>query len=103
MRALKITVVVLSLALLGGFGLLVFGLSQNWHRLGEAPRADIATPRSWGEVNLRQAAGTRVLGVTASGNLVLLQVEDASGAGQRLLVLDPARGAVIGTFVVGGP
>lgn len=105
MRALKTIVFVLGLLVVGAFGLLVYGLSQNWHRLtapAPATTAPAATSRgavaAWGHVDLGQPADTRVQSVTTAGNLVVVRV--TSGGDERLIVLDPATGSVVGTFGV---
>lgn len=110
MRALKTIVFVLGLLVVGAFGLLVYGLSQNWHRLSTPPAAAPAPATApaagktgaavaaWGHVGLGQPADTRIQSVTTAGNLVVVQV--TSGGGERLLVLDPATGTLVGTFGV---
>lgn len=101
MQALKTIVITLGVVLVAGFGLLIYGLTQNWHRL-----TDVAKPaslRSWGEV--APAAGpATVRAMTAVDNLLVVQVEEGAGdtARTKLLVLDPATGATVGTFVVPG-
>jgi hypothetical protein len=105
MRALKTIVFTLGALVLVAFGLLVYGLSQNWHRLSTPPSssqpaaATAKTPAAtWGHVGLGQPADSRIQSVTAAGNLIVLQV--VSGSDERLVVLDPASGAVVGTFGV---
>jgi hypothetical protein len=105
MRGLKTIVAVLTVLLVGALGVFVYGLSQNWHRAtsaappAAAPAAAAAFQgKSWGRVTLGQPADSRVQAVTAVGNLVVVQV--TSGGDERLLVLDPATGAVVGTFAL---
>jgi len=102
MRALKTIVVTLGALVIVAFGLLVYGLSQNWHRLNTStPVAAAKAPAaaaSWGHVTLGQPADSRIQSVTAAGNLIVVQV--VSGGDERLVVLDPATGAVVGTFGV---
>lgn len=106
MRAVKTIVIVMSVVLVAGFGLLIFGLTQNWHRATEAVPATPAVTgassnvRGWGQVGLGQPPGSKVQGVTAAGNLVVLHLIVPPAGDERLVVVDPARGAVIGTFVV---
>ena len=110
MRALKTIVFVLGLLVVGAFGLLVYGLSQNWHRL-TAPSAATTAPAAmtpagktgaavaaWGQVGLGQPPDTRIQSVTTAGNLVVVQV--TSGGDERLIVLDPTTGTLVGTFGV---
>ena len=115
MRALKTIVFVLGLLVVGAFGLLVYGLSQNWHRLSTPPAAAPAPATApaaattaagragaavaaWGHVGLGLPADTRIQSVTTAGNLVVVRV--TSGGDERLIVLDPATGSVVGTFGV---
>jgi hypothetical protein len=102
MRALKTIVFTLGALVVVAFGLLVYGLSQNWHRLSAPSQPAAATAKtpaaSWGHVGLGQPADSRIQSVTPAGNLIVLQV--VSGSDERLVVLDPASGAVVGTFGV---
>ncbi len=105
MRALKTIVFTLGGLVIVAFGLLVYGLSQNWHRLSSPPSAGspsvaavIAPAATWGHVGLGQPADSRIQSVTAAGSLIVLQV--VSGGDERLVVLDPASGTVVGTFGV---
>ncbi|HTY66508.1 MAG TPA: hypothetical protein VMH36_07650 [Alphaproteobacteria bacterium] len=101
MRALKTIVITLGALVILAFGLLVYGLSQNWHRLSTPSQPAVAakTPAAtWGHVGLGQPADSRIQSVTPAGNLIVVQV--VSGGDERLVVLDPASGAVVGTFGV---
>jgi len=109
MRALKTIVIVMGVVLVAGFGLLIFGLTQNWHRASESAPLGPATPvvaagslRAWGSVGLGQPPGSKVMGMTAAGNLVVLHLALPDG-NERIVVVDPARGAVTGTFGVTQP
>jgi hypothetical protein len=104
MRAVKTIVIVMSVVLVAGFGLLIFGLTQNWHRATEpaAPVVTAGSLRAWGSVGLGQPPGSKVVGMTASGNLVVLHLTLPDG-NDRIVVVDPARGAVTGTFGVTQP
>jgi hypothetical protein len=106
MRALKVIVVVLGIAVLAAFATLVAVIVTRAGRGGddEAAGAGARPPvhASWGRTMLDQPAGTRIQSVTASGNLIVLQLYTLSpGQDERLVVLDPATGAVGGIFVVG--
>lgn len=103
MRALKTIVVVLGVLILVAFGLLVYGLSQNWQRVvapAAAPVASRKPPASWGRASLSLPPDSHIQSVTPAGNLVVVQV--AAGSDERLVVLDPATGAVVGTFALTG-
>lgn len=105
MRALKVIVVVLGIAVLAAFATLVALIVNRAGRGGDEAAGAGARPpihASWGRVMLDQPAGTRIQSVTASGNLIVLQLYTLSpGQDERLVVLDPATGAVNGIFVPG--
>lgn len=112
MRALKTIVVVLGALIIAAFGLLVYGLSQNWQRAARpmattapgpaaAPGAVAGAPaavKTWGRASLGLPADSHIQSVTPAGNLVVVHV--VAGRDERLVVLDPATGAVVGTFGV---
>jgi hypothetical protein len=104
MRAVKTIVIVMSVVLVAGFGLLIFGLTQNWHRASESavPVVPVGSLRAWGSVGLGQPSGSKVMGMTAAGNLVVLHLTLPDG-NERIVVVDPTRGAVTGTFGVTQP
>lgn len=99
MRAIKTIVVVLGALIIVAFGLLVYGLSQNWQRASRPATTATAAPaavKTWGRANLGLPADSHIQSVTPAGNLVVVHV--VSGSEERLLVLDPATGTVVGTF-----
>lgn len=99
MRVLKTIVIGLGAVLVLGFGLLIYGLTQNWHRVvGPAPRLTVGSAAGWGAVALQQPPAARLRAVTAAGDLVVLHVGEDDAARDRLIVLNPASGAVVGTF-----
>ena len=108
MRAIKTIVVVLGALIIAAFGLLVYGLSQNWQR-ATRPAATAAPPsaprvaapaKTWGRASLGLPADSHIQSVTPAGNLVVVHV--VAGSDERLVVLDPATGTVVGTFTVAG-
>jgi hypothetical protein len=102
MRALKTIVIGLGVALVVGFGLLIYGLTQNWHRLAGTARLGAGQGAGWGDVMLGQPAASRLRAMAAVGNHLVLHVVDTEGARERLLVVDPASGALVGTFWMTG-
>jgi hypothetical protein len=106
MRGLKILVAVLGVAVLAAFITLVIVILQRGGRVPEGTTA-VGSARppvhaSWGRVLLDQPAGTRIQSVTPSGSLIVLQLYTATpGQDERLVVLDPATGAVTGSFAFG--
>jgi hypothetical protein len=105
MRALKTIVITLGVVLLGGIGLLIYGLSQSWHRVTDAqPRLGPTAPISsgWGRTALGDATASRVTALTAAGELVAIHLRGERG--DRVVIVDPRTGSVVGTFSVGdGP
>ncbi len=106
MRALKILVVGLGIAVVIAFLTLVTLIINRGGRPGEAvAREETARPpvrASWGRVVVDHPPGSRVISVTASGGLVVLHVQaPAPGVEERLVVLDPVTGAVQGIFQMG--
>ncbi len=106
MRALKIAVIVLGILIVIAFATLIYGIVQGWTRLDAnargpaAIRAPIAgASPAWGRSGLGLPVGTRIESVTAAGNLIVLHLRDASGGEERLVVVDPATGGVVGTFL----
>jgi len=104
MRALKTIVFSLGLVLLGGLGLLIYGLSQNWHRATETPAATraVAPPiagAGWGRVALGDGAAGRVESVSPAGDLIAVHLRGERG--DRVVVVDPRSGAIVGSFTAG--
>jgi hypothetical protein len=102
MHTLKTIVIALGVVLVAGFGLLIYGLTQNWHRTTEATSSPaVRVPMAgstWGTIPLGSAT-ERIAGVTASGDLIVVQL--AGEQGSRLVVVDPRNGRVVGSFVAG--
>lgn len=104
MRGLKILVAVLGVAVIAAFLTLVTIIMTRSGR--ETPVATSGarppTHGSWGRVLIDQPAGTRIQSVVPSGNLIVLQLYTGQpGQDERLVVLDPATGAVTGSFAFG--
>lgn len=105
MRGLKAVVIGLGVCVIAAFVVVVVMISQRiGGRPGESVAADNARPpthASWGRVMLDQPAGTRIHSVTPSASLILLQLYTGMpGQDERLVVLDPATGAVVGSFIL---
>ncbi|HEX9463794.1 MAG TPA: hypothetical protein VGB82_14440 [Alphaproteobacteria bacterium] len=108
MRTLKTIVVALGVLLVVGFGVLVFGMTQSWHRVAvpaptaagpAAPAAAPAALPNWGRVVVGMAPDAHIQSVTPAGRVIVVQI--VSGNDERLLVLDPTNGAVVGIFALG--
>lgn len=107
MRMLKTIVVMLGGLLVGGFAILIFGLTQNWHRLAQpapaaapsaGPAKTAAPAEGWGHIALGQPPDSHVQSITPAGTFVVVQV--VAGSAERLLILDPATGKLVGTFSI---
>ncbi len=113
MRALKALVVVLTILLLLGFAGLIWGILRQAEKLAEPQEALEQTPLGtppalatdyapWQALALDQPAGTRVIGVTSAGDLVVLHVATGEArSDERLLVIDPGSGTLLGTVTMG--
>jgi hypothetical protein len=111
MRALKALVAVLTLLLLVGFGALVWGIMRQANKLAEPAEpsvpltgtAVVSDERApWQTLILDQPPGTRIASITSAGDLMILHLYTGSaGQDERLLVVDPGTGTLLGTIVVG--
>ena len=94
MRSLKIIVVVLGVALVGGTLTLIGALV--WRGSHRAPGADPAgTPYS---AILALPAGAEVESIQTAGDRLVLLIR--SPAGRQMVVLDPRSGRTIGTIAL---
>ncbi len=113
MRALKALVTVLTVLLVVGFGALIWGIVRQAGKLAEPP-AEGSTPLTgtalvsddrspWQSLLLNQPAGTRIAAVTSAGDLVVLHLfTGAAGQDERVIVIDPGTGTLLGTITVTG-
>lgn len=114
MRALKALVAVLTILLILGFAGLIWGILRQAEKLSEPSperleNAALGTPPAvtteyapWQTLALDQPADTRVLGVTSAGDLVILHVATGDDRrDERLLVIDPGNGTLLGTIAMG--
>lgn len=97
MKAIKALVIFMGVLLLAGLVLLGYGLTtQLGKTAGQGRQA--ATGSVFGAVEVPLPAGARVEQVFEAGGRVVLRIV---GAGpERFVVLDPAEGAVAGSFVL---
>ena len=91
MRALKVLVVVMGVLIVAGTVTLVALVVQ---RAGRAGGAVVS-----GDVALRQPPGSRIAGVASAEGRVAIWVERPDGG--RILLVDPARGRVVGEIRIG--
>jgi hypothetical protein len=98
MRAIKGLVVFLGVLLVAGLGLLGYGLyAKKPPNKGMSP-APAGVTAEFGAVSVPVPAGSRIEQMTSAGERVVLRL---SGPGpEHLLVVDPAQGRVVGSFVL---
>ncbi len=92
MRSIQALVIVMGILIVGGMTLVGYQIVTT---VGESP----AAPAPFGEVELALPPGARVLDMAAIDDRLVLRVEGGDGR-QRLLVLDPSTGALVGTIVL---
>ncbi len=101
-----IIVIVLGVLILAAFGTLIYGILEGWGQRG-SERVSVSPPtsqsgsspieaRGWGRATLPVPPGGEIAGVNAVGALVAVHVR--APGGDSIIVLDPARGTVVGTF-----
>jgi len=104
MKALKALVIFMTVLMVGGLGLLGWGLVNKVPRgkaanhAATAGAATAADGADFGAVDVPLPAGTRVEQMAVAGERVVLRV--TGGGAERLIVLDPAQGRVAGSFVL---
>ncbi len=92
MRSIQALVIVMGILIVGGMTLVGYQIVTT---VGEPS----AAPASFGEVEVALPPGARVLDMAARDDRWVLRVEGGDGR-QRLLVLDPSTGALVGTMVL---
>jgi hypothetical protein len=93
MKAIKTLVAVMGILLLGGLGLLGYGLTT---KTGSSTKP--AALADFGAVAIPVPAGARIEQMNVAGERVILRI--AGNGPERLIVLDPAAGTVTGSFVL---
>ena len=115
MRALKAIVILLGIVLVIGTGVLIWGIARQIERVGQREEtAEDVTPVSsapavasvevapWGRVDLKQPFGTRVQSVTNAGEYIVLHLYTGTpGTEERLIVLEPGTGTLMGIVSIG--
>lgn len=112
MQALKGLVVGLGILIVGGFVLLIYGFYTSFNnpdfkvtadKGGEAsaPAGEPAVPRprGFGESRISLPDGCTLIEMRPDGDRLYLRT-GPSGLCERVLVVDPASGEVLGTFIV---
>lgn len=117
MRALKAIVILLGILLVVGTGVLIWGIARQIDRMGQtqadeevtqavntAPAVMTNEVAPWGRIDLKQPYGTRLQSVTNAGEYMVLHLyTGAPGTDERVVVIDPGTGTVMGTVNLGTP
>lgn len=115
MRALKALVIFLGILLVIGTGVLIWGIARQIDRMSQAEADDDVTPSvntappvvanevaPWGSIDLKQPPGTRIQSVTSAGEYMMLHLyTGAPGTDERVVVIDPGSGTLMGTVNLG--
>jgi len=107
MKALKALVIFLGVLIVAGVGLVIYGVSSKVGsrptpaapaatNAANAPAVPAAAP--FGSVEIPLADGATIQQIFAAGDRVIVRVGTGNGKGDRLIVLDPARGQIAGSF-----
>lgn len=88
MRFLKVLVIVMGVVIVVATTVLIVLIAR---RIGGAPGAGTAVAAS---VLLEEPAGTRIAAIAAAGDRLAVQLQ--GGGADRILLLDPRSGAVVG-------
>jgi hypothetical protein len=113
MRALKALVIVLGILLVFGTGVLIWGIMRQIEKMGQqdaeetTPTVDttqaVATPdiAPWGRVDLKLPFGTRIQSLTNAGDYIVLHLYSGTpGTDERVLVIEPGTGTLMGTVTI---
>ncbi len=103
MRALKTVVISLGVLCLGAFGVLVYLVAaKTGARVEKAPVPEVsagASPR-WGDLDLGMPHGSRIVSLQGAGETLAIHLRMPDGA-ERVVVVDPRTGTVIGRIAPG--
>lgn len=100
-KAIKALVAFMGILLVAGLAVLGWGLSNTSKSVGKSKPATLAAPvvgAAFGTLAIPVPAGSRVEQTLVVGERVVVRLSGAGG--ERLLVLDPAEGQVMGSFVL---
>jgi len=107
MRALKALVIVMGVLIIVGMALVGYTIVKRTSAPDTASRAGIEAPAQqaagaparapYGPIGIDLPPGSRVVRTTATDRRLVVEVELSSG-GERLLIIDPTSGALIGTL-----
>jgi hypothetical protein len=111
MRALKALVTIMAVIIVIGTGAVIWGIARQASKLSEPPEASppltgasiVSDERApWQDLVLAQPPGTRIATVTSAGDVVILHLfTETPGRDERLVVVDPGSGILLGTITLG--
>jgi hypothetical protein len=111
MQALKALVTIMAVIIVIGTGAVIWGIARQASKLAEPPETSapltgtsiVSDERApWQTLALGQPPGTRIATVTSAGDLVILHLfTESPGRDERLVVVDPSSGILLGTISVG--
>jgi hypothetical protein len=98
---MKTVVIVLGVLILISLGVIVVGVIKKAQDLGESGETITAiAPRGgFGEIQVEAPPGSRLVGVTASGERAILRIRVRDGSDQ-LVIVDLGSGERLGTLIV---
>ena len=100
MRAIKALVAFMGVLLIAGLAVLGWGLYSQAGKISTKGKRPVsAAVTDFGAVAVPVPAGARVEQALVAADRLVLRLKDAAGP-DRLLVLDPASGAIVGSFVL---
>jgi hypothetical protein len=104
MRALKAVVFGLGILCVGAFGTLVWlvlsgGMARETASPAPVPASRAAGP-AWGDLALGQPPGSALVALVPSADTLALHFRAADGA-ERVIVVDPRTGSVLGRILPG--
>ena len=111
MRALKALVTIMAIIVVG-VAAVIWGLVRQYGKLTEPPETSpplqgasiVGEERNapWQNLALGQPPGTRIATVTSAGDLVVLHLfTETPGRDERLVIVDPGTGTLLGTVTLG--
>jgi len=116
MRAIKALVIFMGILLAAGIGLVVYGVMAKFnkpttpsHAGAESPipsggpANQGSLPANFGTMNLPLPTGAKVEQVLSAGDRLVVKLGGTGDALPRLLVIDPARGSLVGTITFTPP
>lgn len=96
MHALKALVIGMGVLIVAGVIVIVVTIANRAGELGETEA------RSFGTAGLGLPAGTEIVSVVGAGDRLAVHAR-VPGEGDRIVIVDPRSGAVVGTVAAGPP